>query len=173
MNCFVLNDIREFCLEGLDLPEKLYSDYVPITFRLVIWKVLKCNQILNLVEVDSEKCNDYMEKIKLPILSLEIREEIWNFMLPIYKKLKEYSSTHFKPSEVYLNMTDNGYIKEEIVQVLKSSGAHSWIAYINPTKEKFWVQGDFPFSTFLEKIHNIPEEWWDFHQSKPPLFMDE
>lgn len=190
MNNFVLenlDDIRTFCLENISDFSRFsselrgYDKYVPIAFRSFVWKVLKSNQILGLVTVDNEKLNRYMEEIKYmneiksSKISKESREEIWNFMTPIYKKLKEYSSISFKPTDLYLVMTNKGEIRDEVSKALRNSGVHSWASHIPPTKEKIWVEGDFPFSTFLERISslNVPEEWWDFHQAPVPVISEE
>ena len=177
-----LNDIREFCLCHLNgdlnnsVKNSFFNDtYVSIHPRMFIWKILMCNEILNLINFDANKYIDVLQKSTPYNMSHEQRNEIWNFMLPIYIKLKEYSSSNFKPTDIYLTMSNDGHIKEKIVNILRKSGAHSWVAYITPITEKFWVECDFTFSEFAERISetNIPKEWWDFHQKKAPQICDE
>lgn len=177
-----LNDIREFCLCQLNddlnysVKNSFFNDtYVSIHPRMFIWKILLSNKILNLINVDADKYINLLQKSTPYNISFEQRNEIWNFMLPIYKKLKEYSSLNFKATDVYLTMSNNGNIKEEIYNILRKSGAHSWVSYITPVTEKFWVEGDFTFLEFVERIDemNIPKEWWDFHQKKAPQICDE
>ena len=133
------------------------------------------NNILNLIDVDSSQYVNELQKSTATSISVERRIDIWNFMLPIYEKLKEYSSLNFKQTDLYLTMTNNGFVKEEISNMIKKSGAHSWMAYLTPITEKFWIEGDFTFNEFLKRIHdtNIPNEWWDFHEKKRPKLCDE
>jgi uncharacterized protein (UPF0147 family) len=164
-------DIKKFCLCHLDYyvkDEFLNDKYVPIRSRTFVWKVLMCNKILKFVNTDD--CNKYIEELEKssPVnMSIESRHEIWNVIQPIYKKLKAYSSLNFKPTDLYISMSNNGYVKEEISNMLNKSGAHSWTSYISPITEKFWIACDFPFSEFIERIkeYGIPEIWWDFHQT--------
>jgi len=173
MDKFVLDDIREFCLCNLSHRpnyKNYLTNYIPISHRVFIWKILKCNKILNLLD-----CNLDIEELKNKI-SLERLLEIWNLTLPIYEKLKEYSALHFKPSSLYSAVTINGRIKDAVYEALRKTGVHSWTAFISPVTEKFWVAGDFTFSVFYDRISsdmNLPREWWDFHQEMAPEIHDE
>ena len=166
MNKFVLNnldDIKKFCLCELNSGIKhafLNDTFVPIDSRIYVWKVLMCNKSLNLINVDSDEYINELENSTPTNISRERRHEIWDFMLPVYEKLKEYSLINFKPSDMYLTMSNNGFIKEEIHDLLKKSGAHTWTAYITPITDKFLVEGDFTFSEFVKRITDIsvPEE---------------
>ncbi len=178
MNKFVLNDIREFCLCHLERPtigEK--CEYIPIYYRVFVWKVLKCNSLLHLVDLEFDK---YMEELQTRKISAERFYEIWHLTKPIYNKLIEYSSVNFVPSLLYSTLTSNGEVKEEIKKILLKAGAHSWVCYITPITEKFWVEGDMTFDEFYHNCSllftseiNVPKEWWDFHQKKRPEIRDE
>ena len=178
MNKFVLNDIREFCLCNLERPtigEK--CEYIPIYYRVFVWKVLKCNEMLHLVDLDSDK---YMEELQTREISVERFYEIWHLSKSIYNKLREYSSINFTPSLLYSTLTSDGDVKEEVKKVLLKAGAHSWVSYITPVREKFWVAGDLTFDEFYHRISvlftselNVPKEWLDFHQEKRPEMRDE
>lgn len=173
-----LDDIKKFCLCDLNNDVRhifLNGIYVPIDSRVYVWKVLMCNKILNLINVDSDEYINELQNSTPTNILRERRDEIWNFMLPIYEKIKEYSLLNFKPSDVYLNMSNNGFIKEEINDILRNSGVHTWTAYITPVTNKFWVEGDFTFSEFIERVAKIgiSEEWWDFHQKGKPVICDE
>ena len=178
MDKFILTDLREFCLCNLDYDMKyifLNDEYVSKSARVFVWKILMYNKALNLVNID---CNGYIDELEKSTpynISLDSRIKIWTTIQPIYKKLKEYSLLHFKPTDLYITMSNNGYIKEEIKEILKKSGAHSWTGYILPITEKFWIGSDCTFTEFCDRIYdcNIPKEWWDFHQNKKPKICDE
>lgn len=72
-------------------------------------------------------------------------------------------------------MSDNGYIKKEIINMLRKTKAHTWTAYITPITEKFYIEADCSFSEFIESIseYNVTKELWDFHQNKKPEIHDE
>lgn len=178
MTEFILNDIRKFCLCNLDSNIKcifLNDKYVTKSSRVFVWKILMCNKALNLVDVDYDEYIEELEKSTAYSIPLDSRIKIWNLVEPIYKKIKEYSSLNYKPTDLYLRMSDNGFIKEEIKDILRKSGAHSYTAYILPITEKFWIEADCTFTEFCGRIHdcNIPKEWWDFHQNKKPVICDE
>ena len=182
MDKFVLEDVREFCLCNLDrindipLFKKCTTtdcSYIPTYYRVFVWKILKCNEILNLLVHDHDNINSNELKNKM---SVERLLEIWNLTLPIYEKLKEYSSLNFKPSSLYSAVTINGRVKDAVYEALRKTGAHSWTSCISPVTEKFWVAGDFTFSVFYDRISsdtNFPREWWDFHQEMAPEIRDE
>ena len=178
MDKFELTDIKEFCLCYLNYDMKetfLNKQYVTISSRVFVWKILMCNKALNLIDIDSDNYIEELEKSTPYSMKLDRRIEIWNFILPIYKKLKEYILLNFKATDLYLRLSNNGYIKEEIYDILKNSGAHSWTAYISPVTDKFWIEADFTFDEFINRINDkgIPNEWWDFHQCRKPQICDE
>ena len=173
MNKFVLHDIREFCLCHLERPtiaEK--CEYIPIYYRVFVWKILKCNSLLHLVDLDSDQ---YMEELQTKTISVERFYEIWHLSKSTCDKLKEYSSANFKPSLLYSTLTSQGDVKEEVKEILLKAGAHSWVSCITPVREKFWVAGDLTFDEFCIRISelNVPKEWWDFHREKVPEIRDE
>lgn len=173
MNKFVLNDIREFCLCSLHdtaFFTNYTTEYIPTYYRVFLWKILKCNNILNLTDVNVDA---YMEELQKKI-SLKKLQEIIKIVLPIYQQLKEYTLIHFQPTSLYLTLTENGELKEEIANAFKKAGLHSWGCYLSPVTEKIWVAGDFTVSEFYDRISiDIPKEWYDFHQRPTPQIRDE
>lgn len=83
MDKFVLEDVREFCLCNLNDPPpfKKYTttdcSYIPISHRVFIWKILKCNKILNLLD-----CNLDIEELKNKISV----EKLFGILQNLYMK---------------------------------------------------------------------------------------
>lgn len=182
------DEIKEYCLDniinGFSVEDiKIFAtskEYVPITFRLNICKILICCKLLNLVDlINSKQLDEYLSELKRssPVsMFIEKRKEIYEFTLPLIKRLIEYSNNHFQPTELFLTMAGkDGFVKQEIVEVLSQVGAHSWASQIRPSECKFYVWANMSYNEFENRLPEYlkNKNWWNFTECQSPIIWEE
>ena len=178
-----LDDIRRFCLcelkpYGEDHFERDgTSGYIPKYRRVYFWKILKAGVLLSYDQTTMKTLNQCINDLytSTPYSLLPHQQQtILELAKPIRSFLRDYTKEHFSNSIAYDKLTVNGHLKDDIHQLLKQSGAHSWTAYLSPVTEKIWVEGDITADDFL---NNLPAEFrnfsWDFRTASMPKIHDE